>query len=416
MRRCDFFLLFCLTNAPKRERVVDMAINVKKFGGTSVGSIELIRNIARKLASDYHAGDRLVLVVSAMAKTTDELFNLAHGISQHPSHREMDMLLTAGERISMSLLSLALMEEGIRSISFTGSQSGIITDSKHGNARILKVKAFRIHEELEKGKVVIVAGFQGVSQDKEITTLGRGGSDTSAVALACYLRAEKCEIYTDVDGVFTADPRIVEKPFLLPRISSDLMLTLSYNGSRVLHPRAVEFAKKYGVDVEIKSSFTFAPGSLMSTEKPVPIKDNYMEERKIVAIAHKENLLCYMIEINAKLLETLENWHHEIFKSFVDNGIMELFIENKYVSEIDYLLQQQSIEVKDKDASLAFVVLAGMGLGHDPALISKVLQLCAPYQVLRSTNNEQSLELLLPQKYMKEAVQTLHKALIEVAV
>ncbi|MCK9332781.1 MAG: aspartate kinase, partial [Candidatus Cloacimonetes bacterium] len=186
-----------------------MAIIVKKFGGTSVGSVELIRSIAKKLAKAYRHGDQLVLVVSAMAKTTDNLFSLAYEITKHPSRREMDMLLTAGERISMSLLSLSLLEEGISSISFTGSQSGIITDDHHGNAKILKVNAFRIHEELAKEKIVIVAGFQGVSINKEITTLGRGGSDTSAVALACYLGADKCEIYTDVEGVYSADPRIV---------------------------------------------------------------------------------------------------------------------------------------------------------------------------------------------------------------
>jgi aspartate kinase len=195
-----------------------MAIIVKKFGGTSLGSIELIRNIARRIALEAGKGDSLVLVVSAMAKTTDELINLAYQISEHPSRRELDMLLTAGERISMSLLSLALQEEGYSSISFTGSQSGIITDERHGNARILNVNAFRIKEELDKGKIVIVAGFQGVSQSKEITTLGRGGSDTSAVALACYLQAKKCEIYTDVDGVYTADPKIVSNAKLLPAI------------------------------------------------------------------------------------------------------------------------------------------------------------------------------------------------------
>jgi len=393
--------------------MIDMAIIVKKFGGTSVGSIGLIRNIAHKLAGEYSVGDQLVLVVSAMAKTTDELFNLAHGISQHPSRREMDMLLTAGERISMSLLSLALMEEGIQSISFTGSQSGIITDNKHGNARILKVNAFRIHEELAKGKVVIVAGFQGVSQAKEITTLGRGGSDTSAVALACYLGADKCEIYTDVDGVFSADPRLVDKPKLLPVVSSDIMLTLCYNGSRVLHPRAVEFAKKYGVNVEVKSSFTFASGSLMSPERPTNIKDNYMEERIVTAIAHQDNLLRYKLEINQLMLKTMQDWQHEIFKSYVDGSTIELYIESKYAGEIDYLLQGHGIEVISKDAGLAFVILVGLGLGHDPALISSVLTLCEQYHVQRSINNEQSIELLLPQTHLKEAVRTLHKAFIE---
>lgn len=396
-----------------------MAIIVKKFGGTSVGSIELIRNIAKKLAAGYEAGDELVLVVSAMAKTTDELFELAYGISKHPSRRELDMLLTAGERISMSLLSLALMEEGIQSISFTGSQSGIITDDKHGNARILRVNAFRIKEELAKGKVVIVAGFQGVSQAKEITTLGRGGSDTSAVALACYLGAEKCEIYTDVDGVYTADPRIVDQPRLLKEVEPGLMLTLCYSGSKVLHPRAVEFALKYGVNVEVKSSFSFAPGSLVTPLKSETYaqdrigKEENMEARTVTAIAHKDKLLRYRLELSDALLDTLQSWSHEIFKSDVESGTLELFIEAKYETEIDFFLIEHGLTNYKKDKDLAFVILTGLGLGHDPALLSVVLQLCRPFGLLRSIHNEQSIELLLPATNLQEAVKTLHHKFIE---
>lgn len=394
-----------------------MAIIVKKFGGTSVGSIDLIRNIAHKLAGEYHAGEGLVLVVSAMAKTTDELFNLAYGISKHPSRRELDMLLTAGERISMSLLSLALMEEGIPSISFTGSQSGVITDNKHGNARILKVNAFRINEELAKGKVVIVAGFQGVSQAKEITTLGRGGSDTSAVALACYLQADKCEIYTDVDGVYTADPRYVKHPLLLKQVPADIMLSLCYNGSKVLHPRAVEFACKYGVNVEVKSSFTFAPGTLMAGwpkgEKPIwqkdsKNKDRDMEERTVTAIAHKDKLIRYIMPWTATLSELLKSWHLEVFKYFMDSGKLEMFIEAKYETEIDYLLDTHSISVEAKHTDLAFVILVGLGLGHDPAFLSETLELCSAYQLSRCVNTEKSLELLMPSCHLIEALETLH--------
>jgi len=396
-----------------------MATIVKKFGGTSVGSIELIRNIAKKLATDYHAGDELVLVVSAMAKTTDELFGLAYGISKHPSRRELDMLLTAGERISMSLLSLALMEEGIPSISFTGSQSGIITDDKHGNARILKVSAFRIKEELAKGKVVIVAGFQGVSQAKEITTLGRGGSDTSAVALACYLGADKCEIYTDVDGVYSADPRLVKNPRMLKEISPSLMLTLCYNGSKVLHPRAVEFALKYGVKVEVKSSFTFAEGSFVQAANTIHqgiitqgINEN-MEARTVTAIAHKDKLLRYRIPMSEALLKTLNSWHHEIFKSFLESGNLELFIEAKYETEIDHWLMEHEIANAEKEADLAFVILTGLGLGHDVAFVGSVLSLAKSWNLLRSIHNEQSLELLIPAEYLEASVQILHKTYIE---
>ncbi len=391
-----------------------MAIIVKKFGGTSVGSIELIRNIAHKLAGEYHSGDGLVLVVSAMAKTTDELFGLAYGISKHPSRRELDMLLTAGERISMSLLSLALMEEGIPSISFTGSQSGIMTDDKHGNARILKVNAFRIHEELAKGKVVIVAGFQGVSTAKEITTLGRGGSDTSAVALACYLNADKCEIYTDVDGVFTADPRIVSNPKLLNNVSADVMLNLCYNGSKVLHPRAVEFACKYGVQVEVKSSFSFADGTLMMPDKPIVNKEDKMEERVVTAIAHKGDLMRYSIVFSQPMQELLKTWHLEVFKYHLDNNVLELFVERKYETEVDYVLEQNKIGGIKKDYHLCFVTLSGLGLGYDPAFLAKCMEICTPFKVLRSINTEKSVEILMPDDWMKEAVFAFHKAFIEV--
>ena len=390
-----------------------MAIIVKKFGGTSVGSTELIRNIAHKLAAEYHSGDGLVLVVSAMAKTTDELFGLAYGISKHPSRRELDMLLTAGERISMSLLSLALMEEGISCISFTGSQCGIITDDKHGNARILKVNAFRIHEELAKGKVVIVAGFQGVSTAKEITTLGRGGSDTSAVALACYLNADKCEIYTDVDGVYTADPRIVKEPKLLKEVSSDIMLNLCYNGSKVLHSRAVEFACKYGVQVEIKSSFTFAPGTMIKTEKIENNKEDKMEERVVTAIAHKDNLTRYSIAYTEQMQEALTDWHLEVFKYHLDRGVLELFAETKYVTEIDYVLESKGIKGFSKDYDLCFVSLTGLGLGYDPAFLGKCMEVCTPFKVMRTICTEKSVELLMPAAWVKEAVYALHKAFVK---
>lgn len=383
-----------------------MAIIVKKFGGTSVGNVDLIRNIAKRLAKEYHAGDNLVLVVSAMAKTTDGLFNLAYEISKHPSRREMDMLLTAGERISMSLLSLSLMEEGIPSISFTGSQSGIITDDKHGNAKILKVNAFRIHEELAKDKVVIVAGFQGVSLGKEITTLGRGGSDTSAVALACYLGADKCEIYTDVNGVYTADPRIVPQAKFIPEIGYGDMLALSYNGSKVLHPRAVEFAYKYKVPVEVKSSFTFEQGTMIQQEENP--RNDAMEERSVTAIAHKDNIIRYNILCDSKIRRALNEWHHEVFKFAMLEDRLEMYIEDKYEAEIDYILEQYSVLNPTKDRDLGFVILVGLGLAQDTSMLSKVLQLCEGKQLMRVMHSERSLELMLPAHHVAEVVTILH--------
>ncbi|MCK9557147.1 MAG: aspartate kinase [Candidatus Cloacimonetes bacterium] len=384
-----------------------MAIIVKKFGGTSVGSVELIRSIAKKLAKSYHRGDQLVVVVSAMAKTTDNLFSLAYEISTHPSRREMDMLLTAGERISMSLLSLSLYEEGIPSISFTGSQSGIITDDHHGNAKILKVNAFRIHEELAKDKVVIVAGFQGVSTTKEITTLGRGGSDTSAVALACYLGADKCEIYTDVAGVYSADPRIVPQARFIPEIGYLDMLALSYNGSKVLHPRAVEFACRYKVRVEIKSSFTFEAGTLIKQEENP--KDSQMEERIVTAIAHKDNILRYRIATDSGVLQLLEKWHNEIYKINMVEQALELYIEEKYESEVDYILQESKISITDKSRDIGFVILVGLGLAADPAFIARVLKLCANSHLTRISHSERSVELMLPAPQVAKTVASLHQ-------
>jgi aspartate kinase len=383
-----------------------MAIIVKKFGGTSVGSVELIRSIAKKLAKAYRRGDQLVVVVSAMAKTTDNLFSLAYEITKHPSRREMDMLLTAGERISMSLLSLSLLEEGISSISFTGSQSGIITDDHHGNARILKVNAFRIHEELAKEKIVIVAGFQGVSTAKEITTLGRGGSDTSAVALACYLGAQKCEIYTDVNGVFSADPRIVPQARFIKEIGYLDMLALSYNGSKVLHPRAVEFACRYKVPVEVKSSLSFADGTLISNEESP--KEPTMEEKSVKAIAHKEDLLKYCINPGSAALLMLDKWHHELYKIFMLNELLELFVEAKYESEIDYMLKEANIDVIDKVSDIGFVNLVGLGLAADPTFIAKIIRLCKDFSIQRISHSERSLELMLPSHQVKETVALLH--------
>lgn len=375
-----------------------------------MGSTALIQNIARKIAQEKRPEDSLVLVVSAMAKTTDELMKLAHGISEHPSRRELDMLLTAGERISMSLLSLALQKEGYGSISFTGSQSGIITDNQHGNARILNVNAFRIKQELESGKIVIVAGFQGVSQAKEITTLGRGGSDTSAVALACYLQAGRCEIFTDVDGVYTADPRLVPDAHLLPEIDYAQMLALAYNGSKVMHPRAVEFANKYQIPVEVKSSFTFATGTLI--HKDILTKENKMEERKITAIAHKENLIRLELARDAKLTPLLQAWSNEIFKYAVGETSIELMIEDKYRGETEYLLRQHRIEPLAREDGLGYVTLVGLGINLDPGWLARALEICAPFNLRRVQHSDMTIELMLPSPQVRPCVLTLHQAFI----
>jgi aspartate kinase len=236
---------------------------VQKYGGTSVGTPKRIQRVADRIAARHRAGDRVVVVVSAMGRTTDRLLSLAAGITDRPSRREMDMLLTAGERISMALLSMALETRGVAAISFTGSQSGIITDTAHTRARILEIRPIRIGPELDRGRVVIVAGFQGVSREKEVTTLGRGGSDTSAVALAVGLGADLCEIYTDVAGVMTADPRTVPAGRLLRRVSWDTMLELACHGAGVMHARAVELARRRRLPFQVRSTFRKGAGTLV---------------------------------------------------------------------------------------------------------------------------------------------------------
>ncbi|MEM6993171.1 MAG: aspartate kinase [Myxococcota bacterium] len=231
-----------------------MSTIVQKYGGSSVATTDKIRRVAQRVVATAEGGHNVVVVVSAMGKTTDQLMARAKEISGSPSRRELDMLLTCGERASMALLSMAIHELGHEAISLTGSQSGIITDARHSGARIIEVRPFRVADELAEGKIVIVAGFQGVSYKREITTLGRGGSDTTAVALAGALEAEYCEICSDVDGVYTADPRVVDAAQLAEAISHDAMLELSSHGAKVLHAESVEFARKTGVALWARAS------------------------------------------------------------------------------------------------------------------------------------------------------------------
>ncbi len=239
-----------------------MGLVVQKYGGSSVADAEGIKRVAKRIVETKKAGHQVVVVVSAMGDTTDELIDLAEQVSPIPTGRELDMLLTSGERISMALLAMAIKKLGHEALSFTGSQAGVITDAVHNKARIIDVTPGRIQEAVDKGAIAIVAGFQGVSQDsKDITTLGRGGSDTTAVALAVALEAEVCEIYTDVDGVFTADPRVVKKARKIDRIPYEDMLELATSGSKVLLHRCVEYARRYNMPIHVRSSFSGHSGT-----------------------------------------------------------------------------------------------------------------------------------------------------------
>ena len=260
-----------------------MALVVQKYGGSSVADAESIKRVAERIVTTRRAGDDVVVVVSAMGDSTDELRDLAQQVTPLPPPRELDMLLTAGERISMALLAMAIAALGMEARSFTGSQAGVITDSSHGNARIIDITPGRIRQALDAGAIAIVAGFQGVSQDtKDVTTLGRGASDTTAVALAAALGADRCEIYTDVDGVYTADPRLVPSASKISSISYEEMLEMAACGTKVLHLRCVEYARRYRMPVHVRSSFSQSEGTWVRDRQ----EEDDMEQAIISGVAH----------------------------------------------------------------------------------------------------------------------------------
>jgi aspartate kinase len=273
------------------ERVPHAGTVVMKFGGTSVAGPERIKGVARRLVGAHEAGNRVVGVLSAMGDTTDELLDLARQVSEHPDPRELDMLISVGERISCALAAMAIVDLGHEAISLTGSQAGIVTDTVHGKAKIVEVRARRIHEALDAGRIVLVAGFQGVSSESlDITTLGRGGTDLTAAALAAALGADACEIYTDVEGVFTADPRIVPNARKLGAVSYDEMLEMAASGAKVLQLRSVEFARNHGVRLHVRSTFADAEGTWITEED-----DPMLEKAIISGVVHTREELVYRV-------------------------------------------------------------------------------------------------------------------------
>ncbi len=325
---------------------------VQKYGGTSVATPDRIRSVALRIAQEYRRGTRLVIVVSAMGHTTDELIELAERVSPTPADREMDMLLTAGERISMSLLSMALADLGIRALSFTGSQAGILTSRSHRRARIHSIKGDRIREALSQNAVAIVAGFQGVSDQKEITTLGRGGSDTTAVALAAVLGADECQIYTDVDGVYSADPRLVPSARFWKRIPHECMVELATRGAGVLHPRSVELAKQFGVKLVVKNSLRPLPvtgeeqESSGGTEIVSLMKDQSrgMEEFRVVGVTADMGKARVWLKgdwsrFSQELIATSKSRHLAMVSAVFGADGIEFFSERDALSEWQQLLQ-----------------------------------------------------------------------------
>lgn len=339
---------------------------VQKYGGTSLQTPKHIQSAAKRIKELKNQKHDLVVVVSAMGHMTDHLIKVAKRTVKHPPGRELDMLLTAGERMSMSLLAMALEENGVQAISFTGSQSGIITDNNHTHAKILDIRPSRIQEELQKGKVVIVAGFQGVSREKEITTLGRGGSDTTAVALSAALKAEVCEILTDVDGLFTADPRIVPSAKLIEECGYDQAYEMASLGAK-MHPRSLELAKTHKVNLRICSSrHTSQTGTHIFNKER-----NTMETAKVTGVPTKDGY--HFFKIAGKLSEIL---------SLLSNAGISLKFFQCSEKEISFLIEEELVQkVKNTFASkkisfeektnLSLVSVVGEGLSSSPEIISK---------------------------------------------
>ena len=300
-----------------------MGLIVQKFGGSSVADAESIKRVAARIPATKRSGQQVVVVVSAMGDTTDELIDLANQVSPMPNGRELDMLLTAGERISMALLAMAISNLGLEARSFTGSQAGIITTSTHGRARVIDVTPSRIQEALAEGAIAIVAGFQGVAQDtKDITTLGRGGSDTTAVALAAALDADVCEIYTDVDGVFSADPRIVPAARKLKSVTYEEMLELAASGAKVLHLRCVEYARRFNLPIHVRSSFSNLEGTWVVKDQP---EGGSMEQAIISGIAHDKS----EAKITIVGVPDRAGVAARIFQAIADNDInIDMIVQN----------------------------------------------------------------------------------------
>lgn len=360
---------------------------VQKFGGTSVADPDRIRAVADHIARTRRAGDDVVVVVSAMGKTTDDLIRLATDVARNPGGREMDMLLTSGERISMALLCMAVEDLGVPAMSFTGSQAGIVTDTAHGRAKILEVRADRIREALAEGKVAIVAGFQGVSTDRDITTLGRGGSDTTAVALAAALGADVCEIYTDVEGVYSADPRVVPEARKLAHVSFDEMLEMAATGGRVLALRSVEFARNYGVAVHVRSSFTWAPGTWVTEEDPS------MEQAIISGVTHDSS----EAKITIEQVPDRPGIAGRMFRELADSGInVDMIVQNVSTAghtDISFTLPRDDLArataVMEKivveteasgfrtDERIGRVSLVGAGMKTNPGVAARMFEALA---------------------------------------
>ena len=401
-----------------------MALIVQKYGGTSVGSVERIQAVAKKIKAFADNGDQLVVSVSAMSGETNRMTALAKDVQETPSLREMDVLLTTGEQVTISLLSMALQQLGCDAISYTGSQVRITTDSEHGKARIKSIDDHRIRESLEAGKVVVVAGFQGVDEDGHITTLGRGGSDTTAVALAAALNADECQIYTDVDGVYTADPRIEPKARKMNTVSYEEMLEMASLGSKVLQIRSVEFASKYKVPLRVLSSLIDNPvGTLITSE------ENIMEQAIISGIAHnideaKLSLIGVPDEpgIAYKILKPISEANIEvdmIVQSVSAREGLTNFAFTVHLNDFDKaqaILQSICDELSamgvQTDDKVVKVSLVGIGMRSHAGIATQMFKVLHQenINIQMISTSEIKISVVIDEKYLELAVRSLHSA------
>lgn len=396
-----------------------MSLIIQKFGGTSLATPERIKRAAERIVETKGKGNDVVVVVSAMGDTTDKLFFFAKEITQNPPKRELDMLLTAGERISMSLLSMAIMDLGFDAISFTGSQVGILTDTRHTEARIIEIKGDRLLKALKEGKIPIVAGFQGVSMEKEVTTLGRGGSDTTAVALGVWLKADLCEIYTDVSGVYTEDPRVFKQVKRLREISYEEMLELSSLGAEVIHPRACLLAAKYGLPLSIRSSFNKREGTM--------VRDIKLEGVVVRAITHQIGLVRFSLQS----IKRQPKFFYQSVNRIAQEEVQILFFAHgvphkdhfdlsfiipkkdfdrtlKIIERVKKEIGAEGIEIQKELGSISLV---GPGVGSDTEIISKAFNILERLKIHIDafSTSETKLTFFIRERFLKRGVEGLLK-------
>jgi len=394
---------------------------VQKYGGTSVGNPERIKNVARRVCRTREEGHEVVVVLSAMSGETDKLINLAAQVSDNPDPREMDMLISTGERVTIALLAMAIQSMGHKAQSFTGRQAGIISDSVHTKARIEKITGERLKQALKEGKIAVVAGFQGITEKDDVSTLGRGGSDLSAVAVAAALKADVCDIYTDVDGVYTTDPNMVPQARKLDKISYDEMLELASLGAKVLQTRSVEFAKKYNVPVRVLSSFNDNPGTLVTKE------DADMEKVVVSGVAYDKNQVKVTVQgvpdkpgVAAKIFNTIsENTIvvDMIIQNIGEGGLtdMSFTVPKTDAKKINEVMKKVVAEIGAKNVNIkedvSKISIVGVGMRSHSGVAARMFSAMAKegINIMMISTSEIKISIVIEAKYTELAVRVLHE-------